>query len=272
MTPTWLWPAGAVILEPMYRLVGIAMITLALGVACRGAAQPEQALPPPAPAAPPATPQADAPRPAPAALAPLPFTAEQIRAASPAGRVVRLRVEAAGKPTSIVVMTFVASDEHGAEVESTTLDEHGAPLGAPARQRATWDELRNHAAFPAAATQIEDGVADTPAGRFPSKIYTVTRGDNVSRFYFAVDRAGPPVLFYSDVAGARAVTTTLLANDERPALAPIACKTDNDCWLDDRTPIARPAAKRGKQLKPCKDAEVVPRCKANVCVAEAYKC
>lgn len=211
-------------------------------------------------------------RPAPAALAPLPYTAAQIRAASPAGRVVRLRVEAPGKPTSILVMTFTASDEHGADIESTVLDEHGTPRGAAERQRATWDELRNHAAFPAPATRIEDGVADTPAGRFPSKIYTVTRGDQVSRFYFAVDRAGPPVLFHTDVAGVRTLTSTLLANDPPPP-APVACKSDNDCWLDAaRTPIARPRALRGKRLAPCKDAEVVPRCKANVCVADAYKC
>jgi hypothetical protein len=253
----------------------VAIVLLAFGVACGASSQPPQASPPAA-AAPPA-PIAPAPVAAGSAaaseLAPLPYTAEQIRAASPVGRVVRLRVEAAGKPTSIVVMTFVASDERGAEVESAVLDEHGAPRSAPVRQHATWDELRSHGAFPAAATRIEDGVAETPAGRFPSKIYTVTRGDNVSRFYFAVDRAGPPVLFYTDVAGVRQSTTTLLANDDPPAAAPpIACKTDDDCWLDDRTPIARPAAKRGKRLRPCKDAEAVPRCKASVCVAEAYKC
>ncbi len=271
----------------MHRLARATAITsvLVLGTACRGGSRPPrlstQAPPTPAAteashtasAAPPA-PAIEASRPAGADLAPLPYTAAQIRAASPAGRIVRLRVEAPGKPTSVLVTTFATSDEHGADIESTVLDEHGTPRGAPERQRATWDELRNHAAFPAAATRIEDGVADTPAGQFPSKIYTVTRGDQVSRFYFAVDRAGPPVLFHTDVAGVRTLTSTLLANDERPTgPAPVACKTDNDCWLDaDRTPIARPRAQRGKRLTPCKDAEVVPRCKASVCVADAYKC
>ena len=55
--------------------------------------------------------------------------------------------------------------------------------------------------------------------------------------------------------------------------APIACKTDDDCWIDDTgTLVERPKSKRGKKLKPCKDSERLPMCKQNVCAINAYKC
>ncbi len=55
--------------------------------------------------------------------------------------------------------------------------------------------------------------------------------------------------------------------------APIACKTDDDCWIgDDGKLVERPKAKRGKKLKACKDSSRLPQCKANVCVINAFKC
>jgi hypothetical protein len=227
---------------------------------------------PPSPRPAPVVAQADAAA-APDAddLAPIPYTAEQIRAASPVGRVIVFRVEVPGAPPKIQVLTFVASDQQGAEIEAAERDDQGNPVGSPKRTRATWEELRRHAAFPRAATTIEDGVADTPAGQFPSKIYVVKRGDEVSRFYFAVDRPGPPVLFHTDKNGQRTMTSTLIPSAD-PVPAPVACKTDDDCWLDGRTPVARPKSERGKKLKPCRDGEAVPKCKDQVCTYVAYKC
>lgn len=55
--------------------------------------------------------------------------------------------------------------------------------------------------------------------------------------------------------------------------APIACKTDDDCWIDDDGKLVeRPKAKRGKKLKPCKDSSRLPLCEQSVCVINAYKC
>ncbi|MEO8702126.1 MAG: hypothetical protein ABI867_18935 [Kofleriaceae bacterium] len=59
---------------------------------------------------------------------------------------------------------------------------------------------------------------------------------------------------------------------DAPVTAPIACTTDDDCWLDGNTPIARPSSERGKKLRPCKDSERLPVCKAGVCGITAYKC
>ena len=57
------------------------------------------------------------------------------------------------------------------------------------------------------------------------------------------------------------------------APAPIACKTDDDCWIDDGGAlIERPKSERGKKLKPCKDSSRLPVCKQQVCAINAYKC
>lgn len=202
-------------------------------------------------------------------IAPMPYTAEQIHAACPVGRVVSFRVEVADKPTVIHVMRFVASTDEGADIESSVLDEKGSPIGETEKQHATWDELCHHAAFPRNATKIEDGIADTPAGRFPSRIYSVRGKDDITQFYFAVDRPGPPVLVVTERNGGRVRSMTLLPSVPAPA---VACKTDDDCWLDGNKPISRPKEHRGKKFKPCKDGERAPVCKENLCTVVAYKC
>lgn len=55
--------------------------------------------------------------------------------------------------------------------------------------------------------------------------------------------------------------------------ATVACKTDDDCWLDDqRMPIARPAKLRGKRIRPCTDSEHAPACREGVCMVRHFKC
>jgi hypothetical protein len=153
------------------------------------------------------------------------------------------------------------------QARSPTSDQ-GKITEQPKIEHATWEQLRGHASFPLAATTIETGVADTPAGQFRARIYTVRKGDDVSRFYFADERPGPPVLFYTEKAGVRAITSVLVPNPP-----PVACKTDDDCWIDDqRNPIARPRKLRGKKPRACKDSESIPACDQSVCVVRAYKC
>jgi hypothetical protein len=243
------------------------IFAVAVLAACSSSSSPPP-LPAPSPPAPAPAPVEPGPvAPDAADLAPMPYTAEQIREANPAGRVVTFRREL-GDATSIVAHTFVAVDEQGAEIEVLERDAKGQPAGAPQRARSTWEELRRHASFPRARTAITDGVADTPAGKFPSKIYTVTDGDEVNTFYFALDRAGPPVLFHRDVGGKRVMTNTLIPNVEPPP----SCKTDDDCWFDGNRPIARPRSERGRRMKPCRDGSRIPSCKAGACAVTAYKC
>jgi hypothetical protein len=56
---------------------------------------------------------------------------------------------------------------------------------------------------------------------------------------------------------------------------PIACRSDDDCWLDE-TPvlhaIARPRRLKGRKFRPCVDGERVPACVEGRCAIRAAAC
>lgn len=211
-------------------------------------------------------------------FAPTPFTAAQIREACPVGRVIPFRMDMPGKPSITHVMKFVAVDADGADIESLDRDDKGKDLGPAEKEHATWEDLRKHAQFPKSATTIEDSVAETPAGKFTTRVYIVKNEHDITYFHFAMDRPGPPVFFYTERNGERIRSMTLLANADPPLVVlerepSVACKTDDDCWLNDKgKPIVRPKEHRGKKLKPCHDGEQIPACRDNICGVIAYKC
>lgn len=135
----------------------------------------------------------------PAETAPRPFTAGQIRGAMPKGHVLRLRMEAAGKPTVIEVWTVVEADAETMTMATQVYGEDGALREDQGAEVAKWSELVEHAAFPAAATLRTEGEAETALGTLATITYEVTKpGDDgvpvVSRFVFAKALPGPPVL------------------------------------------------------------------------------
>ena len=135
------------------------------------------------------------------ASAPQLFTIAQLQAGTRAGRVVELRMEQVGKPATIEHWEFVAVDANAATIHSITRDAAGAVI-ADQTGTSTWAELHAHSKFPAASTTVEDGVAlSVPAGEFTTRLYTVTDGDTIRRFWFAVDLPGPPVQFTTERAG-----------------------------------------------------------------------
>jgi hypothetical protein len=145
-------------------------------------------------------------------MAPAPYTVEELRAANPPGTLYRYKVEAAGQPVRISVIEFMSgTSAESAEVKDLVLDEAGKPVAAPKVERTPWEELRRHGEFPRAASSVEPGTVEVPAGKFEAKVYTVNapNGDTL-RFYFANSFAGPPVLFYQERGGARLMTSTLL--------------------------------------------------------------
>jgi hypothetical protein len=146
-------------------------------------------------------PAAPAPASTPSEFAPQLFTVEQLRAGNLPGRVIELRVEAEGKPTTIEQMSFTAATADEVTIRSVSKDESGKVL-ADETVAARWTELHKHGQFPAAATTFEDNVEITvPAGTFKTRLYTVTAGDATRRFWFAADLPGPPVQFTTEQAG-----------------------------------------------------------------------
>jgi hypothetical protein len=155
----------------------------------------------------------------PAATAPTPFTAEQIRDANPRGTRLVFRIEEADAPPVLREMRFTVTDDDTATIESVMLDAGGAPMGEPERSTATWTELRNHAAFPAAATTRSDATCTVPAGRFDCRLYTVRGGTDesptTSRFHFARTRPGPPVRYEVEKDGEITFRMTLVEDSRR---------------------------------------------------------
>jgi hypothetical protein len=162
--------AQAVLVAPI-----LALSMLLLGGGCGPSEKPS------------ATPEASEP------TAPTPYTADDIRESSRTGRRYEWSLDVPGKPRVVRVLTFVKVNKGGAEVESMTLDATGHMLGEPERSRATWPELRDHAAFPKSSVTVTEETVTVPAGAYPCKVYTLRSGTKVSRFWFANTMPGPPV-------------------------------------------------------------------------------
>ncbi len=127
-------------------------------------------------------------------LAPTPFTADEIREASPDGRVLLVRTQIDGMVT-YHSDRFSAGDADGCDLTQVVTDAWGAPVDEPRTSRVTWRELQEHAAFPAAATTIEGERIATPLGELDCLRYEVRRDRGTATFWFAIDHPGMPVRY-----------------------------------------------------------------------------
>jgi hypothetical protein len=144
-------------------------------------------------------------------LAPTPFTAEEIRAACPAGRTIGLLVEAAGEAPSLRFTRFITSDESG-----TTMERGPLAGGDVTRVQVTWGELQAHAAFPSAATTVVEESIELPLGELECLRYTVKDGDGEDVFWFATALPGMPVRSSRLENGRVVTTTTMISNTVDP--------------------------------------------------------
>lgn len=144
--------------------------------------------------------------------APTPYTAAQIRAASPAGRRIVFRVQEPGKPDVKRVIEFVRSDESGADLRITSTDPEGNVLHK-SESRSTWEELRSHAEFPKANVEIKHRTISIPLGTVSCVVYKVTEGEGptaeVVTYYFAENMPGPPVFYFIEKGGTRTQSSTM---------------------------------------------------------------
>lgn len=143
----------------------------------------------------------DAPE-APESILPTPYTAAEIEAANPPGAQRVYLISAAGKPPVLQTTRFLPDEEGLARFEATVTDLAGSPLEGGKEGRATWEELRSHAAFPAAETTRHRTSCVVAAGIFSCWLYERTEpaaapesAAMVHRFWFADRRAGQPVLY-----------------------------------------------------------------------------
>jgi len=132
---------------------------------------------------------------------PAPFTAEQIRSATKAGRTYRYKVEMPNKPAKEYAITFRNVDDGGAEVHT----------GGDKVKRMSWAVLQQQSEFPKDKTETHEEKLKTPAGKFECIVYVVTMDEGeVWTFYFAKKLPGAPVYFFAERNGKRLRTTTLV--------------------------------------------------------------
>lgn len=147
---------------------------------------------------------------------PTPFTAAEIRGATPVGLVVETIAEEAGDVVSRRRTTFVACDDDGATVENVEIDEDGNVLGAVESGRSTWHDLQGHASFPAEQADRTSEMVELPIGTLECWRYEVRFDGRTSTFWFAKDLPGQPVRYavHLDEGRDRITTVTGL---RRPA-------------------------------------------------------
>lgn len=139
-------------------------------------------------------------------LAPTPFTAAEIRAGCPVGRVSIVRT-----PDGLGSIRFASDDEEGAWIEDTPIDVSGEAAGPVERERSTWLKLQEHAAFPAESATIDSVELTGALGALPCLRYTVQRGEAVLVFWFATDFPGMPIRVERTENGATLVTLEVVA-------------------------------------------------------------
>ncbi len=144
--------------------------------------------------------------------APTPFTADEIRSGCPAGRTMKLLVEASVEPPYHGHIRFVEADDRGAtqDLWRTTLD--GLPLGGIDTVYSTWSELQRHASFPARMTTVENESIDLDIGTIDCLRYRVREGITIHTFWFAPALPGMPVKFTAHTDDLLTYVSVMIAN------------------------------------------------------------
>ncbi len=158
----------------------------------------------------------DPPRPA-AFDGETPYTAAEIQSSCSDGTELVFRVEQQGAPSATLVMSFDQADASGTLVYSRVIDAGGVTV-QESSARSTWEELRSHAAFPAQGTTQRRTRCAVEAGEFDCRLYEVVSEDgNVTdRFWFADDRAGPPILMEKTLGGTPVYRMELIERRDGP--------------------------------------------------------
>ena len=123
-----------------------------------------------------------------------PFTSDEIREEWVAGLTILMQTQT-GQGGALERWKVTSVDEEGADIEFSQVDRDGKPSGEPRLARSTWEDLRNHATFPAASATREEMTLKTALGELDGWFYTVR--DDVAgtqtEYFFAKTYPGAPV-------------------------------------------------------------------------------
>lgn len=135
---------------------------------------------------------ADAPQ---GAMAPNPFTVDELRNSLSVGSTFRFEMRTPGPASAFERWRIVAATAETVTINTAAINADGSLLTDEGDETYTWDDLHHHADFPASDTVREDGMVEVPAGTFAVWHYVVrdAAADKISRFDFAKEYPGPPV-------------------------------------------------------------------------------
>jgi hypothetical protein len=144
---------------------------------------------------------------------PTPFSAAQIRDASPTGRLITVRDEVLGEPPTYRRIEYVATDDEGATQVFTPTDPDGQPIGPGVTRHGTWLDLQRHASQPADRTTCVETSRQLSWGIEPCWLYVVRDEDGETRFWFAQRLPGMPVVVESWVGDRLTEPREVIAKD-----------------------------------------------------------
>lgn len=177
------------------------MIALLFALSCASKTAPV--------AAPPAEAPADA-------MAPTPYTADEIRESMPVGSVLVYRRVESGKDPYLNRMTVLSADPSGCKIADAIVDEQGNVVSEQGESVAGWEDLRKHAEFLATSVERTDDAVDVPAGHFKTWKYVVSEGGGtVTTYQFARTLPGPPVWMETRNEGAVSFAMELVSRSPR---------------------------------------------------------
>ena len=144
-------------------------------------------------------------------LASPPFTAEQIREATPHGYAVDLVTERSGLVVDRRRTVYLTPDQESVSIAVTALTDLDEPSGAPMVARSTWEDLRDHAVFPPDSTIVTEETIETALGRLQCTRFDVARGDLTLVFWFCELYPGMPIRYATLSDGEEVESATVVA-------------------------------------------------------------
>lgn len=143
---------------------------------------------------------------------PTPFSADEIRDATPDGHTVETVTTTTTTDDAVTSRrrtTFLDGDEAGVTMRLDTFDADGNAAGEPMTFRTAWVDLQSHASFPVAAAERSWETIETPLGELECLRYDT----EAMTCWFAVEHPGMPVVMTA-AADEVITTTTVVSIDD----------------------------------------------------------
>lgn len=147
--------------------------------------------------------------------APTPFTADQIRGASPAGHTTKVLIETKDNAPIIRTTTFVVVDDNEAELEFVEASATDPSVHITGGSRVRWEDLQAHASFPLDRVEVADETIELPWGELECLRYTVSDESGTTIHWFAKAHPGMPVRTNVWNGSELVQTSTVLSIEDR---------------------------------------------------------